>query len=107
MLIRPTLKKTRKYLDIKNVHYCESRQMKSIINTCAKKTRCSETVSESKRISCCGQSPRFFRIFSMSRVTSSPLIHAVPDVGGKKPAGVTQLSNVLCARTGRYPNRSH
>jgi len=54
--------------------------------TCAKKARCSETVSESKRMSCWGQRPKLFLICSMSRVMSRPLIHAVPDVGGKNPA---------------------
>ena len=54
--------------------------------TFAKNVRCSWTVRVSNKTSCWGQSPRFLRMFTMSRRRSSPLMYAVPELGGRNPA---------------------
>lgn len=53
--------------------------------TLAKNSRCSLTVNESKRTSCCGHRPRVLLTFAMSALMSNPFTSAVPLVGGMNP----------------------
>lgn len=48
-------------------------------------SKCSLTVSRSKRTLCCGQSPKLSRIDSMSVSILFPLTCAEPEEGGKRP----------------------
>ena len=56
-----------------------------------KNSKCSFTVSLSKRTLCCGHSPKLSRMASMSVNILWPLIWAEPDVGGKRPVRIDMV----------------
>uniref|UniRef100_A0A1X7TTD6 Uncharacterized protein n=1 Tax=Amphimedon queenslandica TaxID=400682 RepID=A0A1X7TTD6_AMPQE len=62
--------------------------MYAVTLSLAKKLKCSDTVSLSNRTLCCGQIPKLYRIKSISLTTSSPLIAALPSVGGYNPVSI-------------------